>query len=50
VARREDVEAGACGVRRYTTATAEATWSGSGRHMSGGKRGDMTMGREQARE
>jgi hypothetical protein len=35
-----------CGLRRYMTATIEATWSGSGRHMSGGKRGDVTTRRE----
>jgi hypothetical protein len=26
----------------------EVTWSGSGRHMSGGERGDVTVGRGQA--
>jgi hypothetical protein len=50
VVRREDVEVGVCGVRRYMTAMTEVTWSGSGRHMSGGKRGDMTVGREHVRE
>jgi hypothetical protein len=39
VVRRKDVEASACGIRMYTTATAEATWSGSGRNMSRGAEG-----------
>jgi hypothetical protein len=50
VARREDMEASECGFRRYMTSMTEVTWSGIGRHMSGGKRGDVTAGREQARE